>query len=1194
MYNKLRILFVGALLLIAAGLKAQDIDPDMLYRILSPSGLAVDNRESPDDNARIFLSRVNRNSKGQLWKITKLPGPGNYYTISNPYNGKGIDNGNISSGNGNPVLQWTEGRSNANQQWSFQISGMGSYQIIHRTTGMVFAYNGDDAPGAMIYQVPGSSQLWTLEKTSTQAPEVVIKRGLEWENELIYAVNKEPGRATYTVYPDTKSLMADKKFDTPWLQPNSDYFMLLNGQWKFNWVKQPSERPVDFYKDNYDVSKWDEIPVPSSWEMHGYGTPIYTNIRYPHSTTPPLIQPVRGYTIEKEPNPVGSYKRTFTLPANWDGKEIFLHFNGVYSGMYVWVNGKKVGYSQGANNDAEFNITQYVRKGENSLAVEVYRWTDGSYIEDQDMFRLSGIHRDVYIWAAPKTHVRDYFLKSEFAGDDYSKATFKADLSVVNYGNSREDATVDVTLLDPKGNTVSKLTAQVKDLRKGAEQNQTVQAVVQNPALWSAETPNLYTVIVSLKDSKGQELEAMSTKFGFRNVEIKNKKVYINNQQIFFKGANRHDIHYKYGKAVPVETMLQDIIMMKLFNMNTIRTAHYPNDPKMYAMYDYYGLYVMDEADCENHGSGAISDMPSWEGAYVDRIERVISRDKNHPSVVFWSLGNEGGNGQNFDAMAKRAKEMDASRPIHYQGKNQVADIHSHMYPSIADMIRTDQADDSKPYFLCEYVHSMGNSPGNIKEYWDYIEQSERMIGGCVWDWVDQGIIRPGGPENEFYYGGDFGDTPNDLDFCINGLTTPDRRVTAKLIEIKKIYQYIKVRPLSLPMGKIEIENKYDFINLDRFDIAWEVLKDGVVVEKGTLPSLNLAPDEKQSVIVPLSRNLLAAGSEYFLNIYFTQRDATSWSEAGHEVAREQFALTSRVVVPSKNTAEMPEINSTESGNMLTLSGTGFKTVFNTTTGEMLSLQYDGKEMILDGEGPQLNWYRSVSNDKYTDQTYYEPEFSKAFVAAYKDESGKYYTVFVDRKAKITARRTTFEIPYTVKYTVYADGTIDVDASFVKPAEAEIVHRLGLRMTMPRQYENVMYYGRGPRENYSDRKQSTFFGLYGTTATDMEEEHYVRSQSMGNRSEVRWFSVTDGSGKGLKVTSKDQLEFSALHFTDQELWELAHDFKLDAARNPQVYINIDCIQQGLGNASCGPRPLEQYMIPSNQPVSYAFRIEPLK
>ncbi|MDU1893007.1 MAG: glycoside hydrolase family 2 TIM barrel-domain containing protein, partial [Dysgonomonas sp.] len=678
-----------------------------------------------------------------------------------------------------------------------------------------------------------------------------------------------------------------------------------------------------------------------------------------------------------------------------------------------------------------------------------------------------------------------------------------------------------------------------------------------------------------------------------RKIEIKNKRIYINNKQVFFKGANRHDIHPQFGKAVPTESMMQDILMMKQFNLNTIRTSHYPNDPRMYAMYDYYGLYVMDEADLENHGNHSISDKESWAPAFKDRMERVIQRDKNHPSVIFWSMGNEGGNGRNFDEVYKVTHELDPSRPVHYEGKNEAADIDSHMYPALDRMASFDQQDTDKPYFLCEYVHAMGNGMGNLAEYWDYIEnKSQRMIGGCVWDWVDQGINMQGKPANQYYLGGDFGDKPNDFDFVCNGLTTPDRRVTAKLHEVKKIYQYIKFRPLAITSGKIEIENKYDFTNLSEFNITWEVLRDGVKVESGTLESISLEPNSKTTITVPYNKNL-EAGKEYFLNVYFSLKNSANWAKAGHTVAAEQFALNRKQPLTAVNTSSMQNIQANQQGNNLVVTGTGFKTAFDTQTGVMTSLQYDGKEMIYDQKGFELNWYRSLNNDKYADQKYYPTTYDKAMFNWQQSVDGKSVTITMSKTATINNGKDV-TIPYQTKYIIYADGTIDVDANFSSPVAAPSVHRLGLQIVLPQSMENVKYYARGPHENYQDRKYSAFFGQYTTTVTGMEAERYVRSQSMGNREEVRFIEITDQNNKGLKIQSKDRLGFSALHFTDQALWEAVHDFELDNIRKPEIYLSLDCIQEGVGNASCGPLTLPQYMVQSGTSYSYSFRLQPVK
>lgn len=1188
------ILFFLSLFFLSSNLSSQQINPNVLYKIVSPSGLVLDNVDTPTNSAKLFLSKDKKSSEGQVWKITKLDN--GYYTITNTFINKSLDNDNMASGNGNAIVQWDASDSNGNQQWKFVVTGTGAYAITHKDSGMSLAFTGEEAEGATIYQLPNTSQLWRLVPTNLKAPkEPKVKRSKnDWENETIFAINKEPGHVTYIPFPSVESLKTDENFDQPWLEPSSSLYQSLNGNWKFHWVKQPSERPQDFYKMNYDVSSWKEIPVPSNWEMHGYGTPIYTNITYPHKNNPPFIQPQKGYTNETEVNPVGSYRRDFSIPADWDGKEVILHFDGVYSGIYVWINGKKVGYSQGASSVAEFNITDYVKIGDNTIAAEVYRWTDGSYIEDQDMFRLSGIHRSVFLYATPKVHVRDYFLLSEFQGDDYSSANFKVKASVRNYDKKVSQATtVNISLLDISGKEVANLSQKVPTLKRQEEQVYELQTRVEKPLLWSAEKPNLYTAIVILKDNDGKVLEAMSSKFGFRKIEIKNKRVYVNNEQVFFKGVNRHDIHPQYGKAVPVESMMQDVLLMKQHNLNTIRTSHYPNDPRLYAMFDYYGLYVIDEADLENHGNHSISDMPSWLPAFKDRVDRMIQRDKNHPSIIFWSMGNEGGNGKNFDEVCKLTRILDPSRIVHYEGRNESADIDSQMYPSLQGMATFDQRTSDKPYFLCEYAHAMGNAVGNLAEYWDYIEnKSQRMIGGCIWDWVDQGINMPGKPKDQYYLGGDFGDKPNDFDFVCNGLTTPDRRVTAKLLEVKKIYQYIKFKPLALVSGKIEIENRYDFTNLSDFNITWEIIKDGVKAESGTLQSLNLTPNQKTVVSVPYNKNL-EAGSEYFLNVYFSLKNATNWGEVGHVVAKEQFPLNNRQPLFNVDTSSMSDIQVAEQGNFLNINGANFKTVFDNTTGVMTSLQYSGQEMIFNKKGFDLNWYRSINNDKYTDQSYYPTTNDKPIFTYRIADDKKSVTVISSSTAIITSDKAV-RIPYLLKYTIYSDGTIDVDANFTSPLAGSIVRRLGLQIVLPAGMENIRYYGHGPHENYSDRKHSAFIGAYDTTAKGMEAEHYVRSQSMGNREDVRWIEITNPKKEGLRISSKDRLGFSALHFTDQTLWDAVHDFKLDELRKPEVYLSLDAIQQGLGNASCGPLPLHEYMIPANGNIGYSFRIQSVK
>ena len=869
----------------ASAVVAQQFDPKQGYEIHTVNGLVLDNQESLDTNTKIFISKREADKESQVWNLIPCEQEG-CYTITSPLTQMNVDN----SGKGKvecSVIQWSADPKNPNQQWKITALPNGNYVLTNVGTGYNLGFPDAGLVGEPVFQLEPeaskSNQQWQIRKSNLKVVAEALKTTShnDWENERIYAINKEEGRATFIPFANSEEMKADPAYTRPWERTRSSRYLLLNGNWKFNWVKQPSERPVDFYKTSYDVSGWKEIPVPSNWEMHGYGTPIYTNITYPIRNNPPFIQGQRGYAVEKEPNAVGSYRREFALPADWKDKEVFIHFDGIYSAAYVWINGKKVGYSQGSSNDAEFRITPYVKAGNNTVAVEVYRWCDGSFLEDQDMFRLSGIHRDVYLVASPKVRLRDIHLTSQIS-DRLDKAELKVKTDVHNYGKKVQEATVRVSLLNTEGKPVSSFIIPTGKITGGQENVCEGTTTIRDPRLWSAETPSLYTVQLELLDAAGNVLEATSQQYGFRKIEIRNNKVYINNALILFKGANRHDIHPQFGKAVPVESMIEDILLFKRFNLNTIRTSHYPNDPKMYSLYDYYGLYVMDEADIECHGNMSLSNRESWEGAYVDRMVRMVERDKNHPSVIFWSMGNESGGGRNFEATYQAAKAID-DRYIHYEGMNDVADMDSRMYPSIESMIEQDEQPRNKPYFLCEYAHAMGNAIGNLEEYWDYIEHhSKRMIGGCIWDWVDQGINMPGQPADHYYFGGSFGDRPNDNDFCCNGIVTADRQVTPKLWEVKKVYQYITLEPNA--ENSIGVRNRYAFLNLHDFNLRYVILKDGVPVAEEEFSLPDGKPGEHRAVQIPYSRYLTPEG-EYYLNLEVKLKEDCVWAKAGHIVA---------------------------------------------------------------------------------------------------------------------------------------------------------------------------------------------------------------------------------------------------------------------------------------------------------------------
>jgi len=1152
-------------------------DDKHYYKFVNNSGLAIDNNGSIVNNTNFYLKADQANTSANQQWILRNDGSG-YYTMTNAKSNKNIDNDNGSTAEGNKMLQW-QPIGGKNQLWEIVYYGY-FYTLTNLASGKNLDGRNALTPGGALCQYTADpsnvNQQWKIE--------VAADREIrEWEDETIFGVNKLPGHSTLVSFPSIAELKADSSYIKPWINPQSANYQLLNGNWKFNWVKQPSERPVDFYKADYDVSTWKELPVPSNWEMFGYGTPIYTNITYPHGNTPPYITPYAGGTSEKEPNPVGSYRRNFNIPASWDGKQILLHFDGVYSGIYIWVNGQKVGYSEGANNDAEFDITKYVHTGSNILACEVYRWTDGSFLEDQDMFRLSGIHRDVYLTARPKRYIRDFFELCDFANGDYTKATFKVRTSILNASDAEADAAkLEITLIDSQGMDVLTMTQDVKTLSANESVDYTLQESVTKPMLWSAEKPNLYTVILTLKDANNHPLEVVSSKFGFRKIEISNKRVCINGKSIYFKGVNRHDTHPKYGKAIPIESMIQDITLMKQTNINTVRTSHYPNSSKMYAMYDYYGLYVVDEADIECHGNQSLSNNPSWLGAFNDRMVRMVQRDKNHPSVIFWSMGNESGGGSNFFNVRDNAKAIDPSRLIHYEGNSNAADIDSKMYPSISGLLSDDATNTTRPFFICEYAHARGNSIGNLYEYWECIENSKRIIGGCIWDWVDQGINKFGEDPNKFYMGGDFGDVPNSFDEAINGIVTSDRKSTPKTPQVKKIYQYIKMSASNLATGKVLVKNRYDFTDLNEFGLRWVVLKDGVEVESGTMDLPQTKPFAQVILELPYSRTYESA-SEYFLNVYISLKEDQLWAKAGHIVASEQLLLKSRPLMQAVDNTTNDALTTSLVGTIQTIQGKDFSTSFNKTTGIMTSLKYNDQEMIYGNKGLEFSYYRSICTEI---RTYSASIISCKSFAITPSADGK--TILVETSMSAVNALGTY--PYTLSYTINANGAIDVKAKITNNGKLGSIPRIGLQMVLKPGLENVEWYGRGPQENYIDRNQAAFFGKYSNTVTGLFE-NYLHPESNGNRENIRWVSLADPSDAGLKISSTGNLNFIAQHFTDEKQWTPYHEFNIWSFKRMETYLSLDYMQQGLGGGSCGPAQLDKYKVPGNTTFSYGFRIE---
>lgn len=1016
----------------------------------------------------------------------------------------------------------------------------------------------------------------------------------DWENEQVLGINKEAARTICLPYASKEQAMKDVPAASPW-------YVALDGTWQFHWVKQPSERPLDFYKTDFDATQWTTIPVPSNMEMQGYGTPIYTNIEYPFKVDPPRVMGAvpADWTTAKEPNPVGSYRRYFEVPANWNGKEVFLHFDGVISAMYVWINGQKVGYSQSSFNPAEFDITKYIKPGKNLVAVEVYKWSDGSYLEDQDMFRFSGIHRSVYLYAKPKLHIQDYFLQSDLAAD-LKSAVFYAKTDIKNDGSAAA-ATVSVDIYDPAGKLYSSIHQPVATLKSASAQVYTLRADIRQPALWSAETPRLYTVLLTLKDKQGQVLETLSSKFGFRKVEIKDSRLWVNGEPVLLKGVNRHEVHPAYGKAVPRATMIRDITLMKQCNINTVRTCHYPNDPLWYQLCDEYGLYVVDEANLETHGMGdQLTKDPAWKKAYVDRQVRLVERDKNHPSVIIWSMGNESWGGENFVAGKAAIRAIDSSRPVHYEGYNDIADIESTMYPSVNTLIAEGEKTSPKPFFMCEYEHVMGNSGGNLPEYWEAIESHKRLIGGCIWEWVDQGVNKriPSDTSGKTFiaYGGDFGDKPNDGTFSIKGLTTSDRKFTPKMEDVRKVYQYVKISMADGQAGRVAIRNKYDFLNLDAFDCTWSLSENGRVIQSGTLAPVHLSPNDSTIVTIPFQQPVLTPGAEYWLRVAFRLREDALWARQGTEVAHEQMKLPFNTPpVAALNIAELPDVDLQQNGTSVQINGKGYSMAFDKSTGNISALQY-GDHVIINGaqNGPVFNLYRARLDNDRTKERGPAIEWMQAGYDSLQYTLNSFAVKQIDSKSVVVTTTTTaatrsgFKVLTQMKYTIYGNGLVQVKADFTPDTSGLPIPRLGLRMALNPGLENVEWYGRGPFENYADRKTAADIGQYQRTVDDMLEQ-YERPQGMANREDVRWVKLTNADDKGILFTADDQLSFTALHYTDQDLWAAPHLYELH--RRPETILSLDKAQMGLGNASCGPIPLPQYYIPF-KPATLSFSIQP--
>ncbi len=1032
----------------------------------------------------------------------------------------------------------------------------------------------------------------------------------EWENPEIFQINREAPTASFYRYQDMATALENSSWQ------NSPFYLSLNGLWDFKYAKNVLERPTSFFKSDTNTADWDKIEVPSNWELQGFGMPIYTNIVYPFPKNPPYIP--------HELNPVGSYKRTFEIPDNWKEKDIFLHFEGVSGAMYVWVNGEKVGYNEGSKTPAEFNITKYLHSGKNILAVQVLRWSDASYMEDQDFWRLSGIDRDVYLYATNKITFKDYRVIADLE-NAYTDGKLEVNLQLGN-ALKKSKGRVQVKLLDDDTEIYSE--TKELDLTHGIT-SVNFEKLLPNIKTWNAEQPNLYTLLFVLMDKKGAVTEAVSSKVGFRKIEIKNNQLLVNGRAILFKGVNLHDHDETTGHVITVASTLKDLEVMKQNNINAIRCSHYPKNPFFYRMCDEYGFYVIDEANIETHGMGTTNQgldanekakeihpayRPEWKAMHLDRTERMFERDKNYTCIITWSLGNEAGNGENFKATYHWLKSHDATRPVQYEGATMYenTDIQAPMYATIENLINYSENNPKRPLIQCEYAHAMGNSVGNLQDYWDVIEKYDVLQGGYIWDWVDQGLKTKNKDGVEFYaFGGDFGaqDLQNDNNFCLNGLVNPDRSAHPSLYEVKKVYQYVKFRSEDPRSGKITLSNGYDFTNLSNYYFSWKLMKDGLEVASGSLPDVDISPYESKDVRIALPK-LSDAKAEYFLNVYATTKKDTPLVPKGYLVAYEQFRLTAYTPIVFEHDTKGLTVSKKDS--IIKINGVGFEVGINSNNGLLVTLDYGQGNIIV--RGMQVNFWRApTDNDfgysmpnllnKWKEATEIQKLVNLQLISSNEQIAidavqltKNPFKVQSDIQIKATYDLPAVEGQVSVTYSINNKGELLVNNQLSGIMETlPILPRFGSNFIIDTSYDHVSWYGRGPFENYQDRKTAALVGSYSTQVEDLYVE-YIRPQENGNRTDIRTLSFTNANGKGILITAPEIFGFSAHHQYNSDFDEgmkkhQRHTY--DVPIRDLININIDHNQMGVGgDNSWGLMPHKEYQIKPEE-MSFSYLIKPV-
>jgi len=1030
-----------------------------------------------------------------------------------------------------------------------------------------------------------------------------------WNDINVIRQNTEAPKASFHAYPDrVAAIKADTGAD--------DFYRTLNGTWKFKYSDTPSSRPATFFEEGYDASGWADTPVPSNWERQGFGYPIYVNVPYPFDIDEPKVP--------QDKNPVGSYKRDFEVPANWDGREVFVRFGGVSSAFYLWVNGHYVGYSEGSKTASEFNISEVVQSGKNSIAVEVYRWSTGSYLEDQDFWSLSGIQRDVHLYARPKQRVRDFSVSAELTAD-YSDGDFGIAVDLVNSESTARMGSVTVQVLDGESSLLNETT---KLMLEPGLTGHVVSGVITDVRPWSAEIPNQYTLLIELRDERGNTLEAISQRVGFRSVRISNGRFMINGKLVKLKGVNLHEHHHVTGHVVDEETMLEDIRLMKAANLNAVRNSHYPQPERWYELTSQYGLYVVDEANIESHGYGydhdkTLGNKPHWKQHHLDRTQRMFERSKNYPSVVIWSLGNEAGDGVNLGATYNWIKSRDLSRPVQYETEGSIeevgerhSDFHSSMYWRHWDLEQYAQTHNDRPFVLIEYAHSMGNSTGNLAEYWDVINKHDVLAGGFIWDWVDQGLVEYDENGTAYWtYGGDYGpaDVPSSGNFNFNGVVFPDRSVQPAYWEVKYAYQEVNFAAGHLPDGEIVISNNYDFMSLEGFHLQWVLTDNGHVVADGINSDLGIAAGSNATIQLWESLPEQTPGHEYHLTLQLISTAARGILPAGHEYASAQFPVPNKAGTAKPSKPVHGVVDTVKNDQMFIVSGKGFAYGFSRETALLSSMKIAGEELMLKPMAP--NFWRAPTDNDFGN-------YMQDWAAVWRDAGAlrRLRSIGIDKEGNgevvVSADYGFYDVNgqevarWSSLYSINAAGELHVSNHFERRPDLPVLPRIGMNLELVRPLDNVEWFGRGPFENYSDRKMAAHVGIYRNRVAD----HYVpymRPQENGYKTDVRWLSLTADDQSGIMIEADDTIGFSVHHnrledfvppvkiAITSEDGEGARDNKErvnihvnDVIPRDLVSLNIDLGQMGVGgDDSWGKRTLQDYSL-NKRSYDYGFTIRP--